>query len=351
MAQNNGQPETILVTRFSALGDVALAIPELYNVCQANPDKRFVMLTAAHPASMFINRPANLTVEGVMLSRYRGADGMNRLLAEMREKYGVKVIVDLHDVIRTKLIRTFGVLRGIRSVKLKKGRRGKNRLTRRRNKIVTQLQPTYLRYREAFERAGLKTADSFRTIFPEKADPEVYAAATGPKQPGEKWIAIAPFAKHAGKIYPMELMEKVIENYGGREGHKIFIFGFGTNETETIAGWAEKYGSNIVNMAALRIGLGSELALLSDCDVMLSMDSANMHLASLVGLRAVSVWGATHPFAGFMGWKQKPEDAVQLDMTCRPCSVFGNKPCIRGDYHCLHGISPQLIIDRIDEKH
>lgn len=350
MGQNSEPADTILVTRFSALGDVALAIPELYNVCEANPERRFVMLTAAHPASMFINRPSNLVVEGVMLSKYRGAAGMRRLLREMRKKYGVGTIVDLHDVIRTKLIRTFGILKGIKAVKLKKGRRGKTRLTRRKNKIVTQLQPTYLRYREAFERAGLKTSDSFRSIFPEKADPALYSAATLPKKPGERWIAIAPFAKHGGKIYPTELMEKVVEDFGKRDDHKIFIFGFGTRESEIIAGWAEKFG-NIVNMAALRIGLAAEMALLSDCDVMLSMDSANMHLASLVGLRAVSVWGATHPFAGFMGWKQKPEDAVQLDMTCRPCSVFGNKPCFRGDYHCLRGISPQLIIDRIDEKH
>ena len=103
-------------------------------------------------------------------------------------------------------------------------------------------------------------------------------------------------------------------------------------------------------MAAASLGIGPELSLLSHCDTMLSMDSANMHLASLVGLRTVSVWGATHPYTGFLGWQQKTSDVVQLDMTCRPCSVFGDRPCFRGDYHCLYGITPQMIIQKIEGK-
>lgn len=78
------------------------------------------------------------------------------------------------------------------------------------------------------------------------------------------------------------------------------------------------------------------------------MDSANMHLASLVGLRTVSVWGATHPYTGFLGWRQRTRDVVQLDMTCRPCSVFGDRPCFRGDYHCLAGITPKMIIEKLE---
>ncbi|MEG0191459.1 MAG: glycosyltransferase family 9 protein, partial [Lachnospiraceae bacterium] len=83
-------------------------------------------------------------------------------------------------------------------------------------------------------------------------------------------------------------------------------------------------------------------------DVMLSMDSANMHLASLVGIPVVSVWGATHPYAGFMGWKQQPDHTVQVDLSCRPCSVYGQKPCFRGDYACLMQITPRQVIEKIE---
>lgn len=86
--------------------------------------------------------------------------------------------------------------------------------------------------------------------------------------------------------------------------------------------------------------------MMGQSDVMLSMDSANMHLASLVGTRVVSLWGGTHPYAGFLGWNQKPEDCIQVDLLCRPCSVYGNKDCLRGDYACMNGIAPDQIIEK-----
>jgi ADP-heptose:LPS heptosyltransferase len=91
-----------------------------------------------------------------------------------------------------------------------------------------------------------------------------------------------------------------------------------------------------------------ELILMSHLDVMLSMDSANMHLASLTGIPVISVWGATHPYAGFMGWGQKAENAIQTTLECRPCSIFGQKSCHRGDYACLYQIKPEIIIDKLN---
>jgi ADP-heptose:LPS heptosyltransferase len=79
------------------------------------------------------------------------------------------------------------------------------------------------------------------------------------------------------------------------------------------------------------------------------MDSGNMHLASLYGVPVVSIWGATHPFAGFYGFGQDHSNAVQADLYCRPCSVFGNKPCYRGDWACMHMIEPRQVIDKVDD--
>ena len=97
-----------------------------------------------------------------------------------------------------------------------------------------------------------------------------------------------------------------------------------------------------------KLNMRTELNLMSHLDVMLSMDSANMHLASLVNIPVVSIWGATHPYAGFMGWKQLPVNTVQLDLSCRPCSVYGQKPCWRGDYACLRDIKPEQVIAKIE---
>lgn len=349
----------VLITRFSALGDVAMTIPVVYCVCRSNPHIRFYFVTRSLPASLFVNHPPNLKVLPVNLNEYKGAGGMRRLAYELRGKYHIDAYADLHDVLRTKLLRLFMRVAGVRIFKIHKHRKAAGRLTRTRRKVMLPLSTSRAKYREVFWRMGLKRVDDFTTVFDvpasaDKATPLMrpdkacFAEAAAEKRVGERWIAIAPFAQHAGKVYPLHLMEKVVETLSRRAGYKLFLMGAGPKESSTLAQWRNKYGEHVVNMAELQIGLPSEMALLYHCDLMLSMDSANMHIASLVGLRVVSIWGATHPYCGFMGWRQRREDAVQLDMMCRPCSMYGNKPCRFGDIHCLEGIPPSLVLSHID---
>jgi ADP-heptose:LPS heptosyltransferase len=127
---------------------------------------------------------------------------------------------------------------------------------------------------------------------------------------------------------------------------RIFLFGRGKDENIYFQQWTERYPQ------CLFVGqhcetMYQELILMSHLDVMLSMDSANMHLASLTGTPVVSIWGATHPMAGFLGYNQKEENIIQTDLDCRPCSIFGNKKCHRGDYACLQNIPLERIVDRI----
>ncbi|MDE6339373.1 MAG: glycosyltransferase family 9 protein [Muribaculaceae bacterium] len=337
----------VLISRFSALGDVAMTIPVVYNACIANPGSHFYFLTRKHPAQLFINRPPNLTVLGIDLDEYKGVSGLWRLAHDLKEKYHVDTFVDLHDVLRTKFLRAFLSMKGVRCYHIDKGRAEKRRLTRSNHKVLVQLKPTPQRYEETFKEADIALSDAFQSIFADsKGNPADFTSVTLPPAPNEFWLAIAPFAKHRGKIYPLEQMAKVVKHFASQPQTRIFIFGFGPEEEEAIDKLADG-NPNVINMASAKLGMGAELSLLSHCDAMLSMDSANMHLASLVGLRAVSIWGATHPYTGFLGWNQKTADTVQLDMSCRPCSVFGNKPCARGDYHCLAGITPQRVIDKV----
>ncbi len=348
MPRKSKKGRDILISRFSALGDIAMTLPSVYNACYANPGDRFYFLTRKHPAQLFINRPDNLEVLMIDPADYKGVSGIGMLAHALLKRYSIDTYVDLHDVLRTKLLRKFLMATGCKVRHINKGRAEKRKLTRANNKVLVPLEPTPQRYEATFRAAGIALADKFRSLYGEsKGNPLQFVDVTQPKKEGEYWLAVAPFAKHPGKIYPFDQLAKVVENYAARKECKVYMFGFGKKESELIQTLSSKF-PNVVNMAEKSLGLSSELALLSHCDVMLSMDSANMHLASLVGLRTVSIWGATHPYTGFLGWGQRESDAVQLDMTCRPCSVFGNKPCKRGDYHCLKGINPQLIIDKID---
>lgn len=352
VANNPRGLRRVLVARFSALGDVAMTVPVLYSACICYPDIKFTMLTRKSMTAVFLNPPSNLRVIGVNLEDYNGLAGLRRLFKELRREVGFDGFIDLHDVLRTKLLSLQCRLAGIPVSVINKGRKGKRALTRANNKVLLPLISSRARYRQAFHKIGLPVDNRFEGLFAGmpsgKGDPEIFASVTSPKEPGEKWIGIAPFAKHEGKIYPPELMEQVVAKLSERPSTRIFLFGGGDKERAVLDDWASRY-PRVVSLAAKRLGFPVELALASWLDVMVSMDSANMHLASLVTTPVVSVWGATHPYCGFKGWRQKEEDIIQLPMTCRPCSVFGNKPCYRGDYLCLRGIAPQSIIARIEK--
>lgn len=344
----NKEHGSVLIIRFSALGDVAMTIPGVYDICRNHPDRHFIFLTRKFPARLFVNPPDNLTVRGIDTSDFSGITGLFSLYRSLDREFGIECVVDLHDVLRTQIMRKFAWLNRKRVHHIDKGRREKRALIRKRNKVLKQLRPTEERYRDTLERAGLDVTPSFKSIFENhKADASLFAAASEEKQPGEKWYGIAPFAKHPGKILPPTTMKKVVEILRKTEGVKVFLFGGGEKENAILEEWS---GGNVMNMAHLQLGLEGELALISRLDAIVTMDSANMHFASLVGTRAVTVWGATHPFAGFMGHGQSHRDIVQLPLPCRPCSIFGNKPCMYGDFHCLTGIKAEEIIHTLGQR-
>ena len=170
----------------------------------------------------------------------------------------------------------------------------------------------------------------------------------GEKKAFQKWIGIAPFAAHQGKIYPLEKMQLVVERLLQlHPSCRVFLFG-GPGEKQTLDSWQEKF-PRTVNASAMLANFKEEIMLMRQLDVMVSMDSSNMHLAAIAGTTVVSIWGATHPYAGFLAWKQNPNNAIQTSLGCRPCSIYGNKPCHRGDLACMNNIAPETIINKVEE--
>lgn len=343
MAKNNDKPlRTVLITRFSALGDVAMTIPIVYQVCLANPKVNFVLATRKEHAGIFVNRPSNLIVLGIDLSNYKGVLGLIKLAKNLHYRYKFDVMADLHDVLRTKVMRATLKWKGVTVATIDKGHSEKKKIVS--GKSRQPVASTHSRYRAVFGQLGLGASDEFSSIFAGGEEPG--SPIVPSKAAGEKWIAIAPFSQHKSKEYPLEQMQLVISEISRWENIHIFLMGGGEKEKEAL-GRIMKLYSNVISVPHIKHTFADELALLAKCDVMLTMDSANMHLASLVGLPVVSVWGGTHPACGFLGWHQALRDTVQLDLDCRPCSVFGNKKCRYGDYHCMRDISPEMIIEKV----
>ncbi len=345
--------KTVLIARFSAIGDVAMTVPVIYSVCRCYTNVNFIFLTRPSMTSIFVSPPSNLTVLGIDLKeKYEGISGIRRLASDMVTKYHPDVFVDLHNVLRSRLLALFLRIKGIESIHLVKSRAKRRALTRRHNKVMLPLTSQRARYREVFFKAGLAMTDSFKGLYGGRncsADTE-YQAITSPKPAGEAWVGIAPFAAHAGKIYPPEQMEKVVAmlQHHADEGHllRIFLLGGGGEEQRILEKWADSYPA-VCSLAGKRYGFKAEMALMNHFDCMVTMDSANMHLAALASTPTVSIWGATHPYCGFKAWHQTDDDTLQLPLDCRPCSVFGNKACFRGDLLCMAAIKPELIFNRI----
>ncbi len=328
----------LLVIRFSALGDIAMSVPVVHDLAVQYPDLEITMLSREMARPLFERMPSNVHFIAADLNeQHKGLFGLCRLWRDAHLS-DFDYIADFHDVLRTWWLRTEGCLHRKKVAKIDKGRKGKRALTRQKNKVFVQQATSFERYAKVLEQLGFPTKQQFVKL-------DYSAFCETQKADNETWVGIAPFAKHPAKVYPLEKMEIVIKALSERENTRVFLFGGGAEESQEIESLCAKY--NNVQPAKSQQGLRGELALMGQLDVMLSMDSANMHLASLVGTRVVSIWGGTHPYAGFLGWNQKETDCIQLDLPCRPCSVYGNKPCLRGDYVCMTDITPSQIIKKL----
>lgn len=319
---------TILAYRFSAFGDVAMTVPVVTEFLEQNPEVQIVMVTRKNFRDLFQGIP-NLIFKGLNIDDYKGIFGMRKLAKELTTEFKPNYIADLHDVIRTKILNRIFKRKGFSVSIINKGKEEKEFLTDVWNLDKIQLKKNTERYADVFREMGFSVELSHR-----------YPVFSTPKS----GIGFAPFAQHEGKMLPLEKSFELAKLLSKR--HKLYFFGGGKTEVETLDLWVSQI-PNSENVAG-KLTLKQELEKISELEIMISMDSANMHLASLVGTRCISIWGSTHPFAGFLGYGQSENDVVQVkDLTCRPCSVFGDKKCYRGDWACLHELHIQQIIDRI----
>jgi len=336
----------ILIIRLSAIGDVAMTVPAVYSAARANPSDSFTILTQTFLMPLFIHRPANVHVIGINTkSSEKTLFGFLRFASALI-RYRYDVVIDLHSVIRTWIIDALFRLKGTRVVRLRKGRKEREAIVSKPPKEIHPLRAVTDLYADTLHKAGILFDNTFTSLYDNHpVDETAIDEMAGPKS--ARWIGIAPFAKYRGKIYPPDEMEKVVEMLSKQGDMEIFLFGGKGYEQVVLDQWEFQY-PHTHNMAG-RYPLDRELALISRLDLLVCMDSANMHFASLTGTKVISIWGATHPYAGFYGYRQSPDNAIQTDLPCRPCSIFGNKACYRGDWACMAQITPEHIIAKINK--
>ena len=345
--------EHILVIRFSALGDVAMVVPVVYAVAKTHPDVHITVLSRPFARPLFDGLAGNVSfMEADMKGEYHGVKGLNALFRRLASKHFTKV-ADLHAVLRSDYLRMRFNLGHYRVEHIDKHRQQRRQLISQKNRVMEPLPTSFDNYADVFRRLGYDADLSlFTSIFPPGGgDLSLLPDDIVSKHDRRPWIGVAPFAAHAGKVYPPEKMEQVIAlTLQKHPTATIFLFGRGEQEAKHFGLWCQRW-PQCIDTSKVLDGLNQELILMSHLSVMLSMDSANMHLASITATPVVSVWGATHPYAGFTGWRQEQRNMVQVDtLDCRPCSIFGQKACLRGDMACMAQISPEQIAERIEDN-
>ena len=336
------RPHT-LVLRFSALGDVAMTIPAIYSVAGANPERDFTVATTPFFSRLFINPPANVKILPVAIRDIKGLRGWSKLFKELAAT-GVDSVADLHNVSRTWAIDTYFRLRGKRVEMVDKKR------SQRKKALSEKLaQESFVaRYVDVFRRLGLKM-------------PEIHPSANGPEYPPclpfagldlsdrplttefhHPVVGIAPVARYYTKTYPVDMLEEVIPRLTSK-GIEVILFGGRGEEAAMLGELSSRYPG--CRSIAGKFALEDELRLMQELDVMVSMDSANQHLASLVGTRVVTIWGATTPLCGFAPYGQQPSDSLLAGVDCQPCSVAGGPECPRGNLACMRRLSPRTVAE------
>jgi len=333
--------------RLSAMGDVAMTVPVLRAFVNQYPEVKVTVVSRPFFEPFFDGIPNLSFFAFDEKERHKGFLGICRLFQDLNT-LNVDAFVDLHNVLRSKIVRTLFALSGKKTASVDKGREEKKALTRPENKIFKPLTTMFDRHAKVFEQLGF-LVNLVNPIFPKKAvlNAEILNIIGNSQQ---RLIGIAPFAQYDSKVYPLDLMQQVIDTLALHSNNTILLFGGGKKETQ-ILNTLSSGKENVINMA-VKIKLQQELQLISNLDVMLSMDSGNGHIAAMLGVKVITLWGATHPYAGFSPFNQPLENALVSDRNLYPklpTSVYGNKK-VEGYEDAMRTIPVEKIVLKIQSS-
>lgn len=335
----------LLVIRLSAMGDVAMLVPVVVALTQQYPQLHLHILTQGLFASFFTDLPRVRVHVVEKRGKHRGLPGILRLAKEIPDR--IDAIADVHNVLRSKILRRVLSMKGLKNHSLDKGRAEKKALTSTHHKVFKPLKSTHQRYAEVFSQLG----------FPVQLKPTHCKAKQPLPSPlrdqlqlgeSEFLLGFAPFAAHRSKRMSVPKIEWLLQEIKAEfPKHVVLLFGGGNKEIEDLTVLAERFSN--CKLIAGQFSFEDELNLIANLQLMLSMDSSNGHLAAMFGVPVLTFWGGTHPYAGFAPYLQPPENQFVPDLEkypLLPISIYGNK-MIEGYEDVMDSINYSLVIQRI----
>lgn len=321
-----------------------MTVPVLLAFTQKYPDIKITFLTKPFFVPIVAGIPNINVFTADVKGTHKGLLGLWKLFKQL-EKLDLDAVADLHNVLRSNILKVLFKLNGIPTEQMNKGRKEKRELTSGKLKELKPLKPMHLRYKSVFEKLGFHFPifkDHILTKLEVNKDlGRIFLTEN------KKVIGIAPFAAFPGKIYPLAFMKKLVTQLEALQDVKIVLFGGGQKEQAILEDW-ENSLSNSFSVAG-KTTFKEELALISNLDLMISMDSGNGHLAAMYGVPVITLWGVTHPTAGFVPFGQSEENQITSDRRSYPLiptSIYGNK-FPSGYDRVMETIAPEQICRRV----
>ncbi len=323
----------VLLIRFSSLGDVVLGTAAVEALAQDRPDAEVHVVTKPAFRAVFQGHPA---VSKCL--QWNPREGLGELARKIRRE-GYDWVVDLHATLRSRVLRL--LVPGPRWSVYRKGalrRRVAARLHR-----PELLDETHVvdRYVAALRPLGIRAVRRLPRIYPGKtartrADRLLREGGWDGRSP---LVAMAPGARWATKAWPETRWRELAEEIRRMcRGVPVVV---GGEEDRELAARVLDTGPGI-NLAG-KTSIPETAAVLQRCTVLVTNDSAPLHVATAVGTRVVALFGPT--VRGFGFFPLGPRDVVvELDLPCRPCSVHGNHRCPLGHHDCLERIGRDRVV-------
>jgi len=320
-----------LVIRFSSLGDVILAAPVFENIRTNYPGSFIYFLTKKRYRDVFQEDP--------FVDRVAALEDFSfPLLLKFIHSIKPSAIFDLHNSLRSNLL---DFLSFTKAYKAKKYRR-------ERKKILSgkkiEIPPVRERYVEPLARAGLKIHTTIPKIYLSKTEIE-----NGKKillnlgiPENSQVISVAPLSKWKNKEWSHfpEFFE-----IAAKPGRFFLILGDDFKRAEKFLPEKSYIRSFIKNVSGT-LSLRDVFSLLYHSDLLISMDSGIYHAGEAIGVPTIVFFGPTVPAFGFAPVKAR---ILEVDIPCRPCHLHGGNFCKRGDHACLDSISPDEVLDAVEE--
>jgi len=318
----------ILVVQTGFLGDVVLTTPLLGALRRRRPAATIAVLVTPAAAPLVAHHPA---VDLVLVDDKRGADrggrGLARLVRRLRaERFTLGLAA--HKSLRTALaLRAAGVatrigFAGAAGAALYTMRVPRPREGHDRDRILGLLAPLGPAT-DADREPWVAIDEATRT-----RAAVLLADALGDGRP---LAGICPGAAWRTKRWPAAAFGALVGRLEAA-GYRCVLLG-APDERGITAAVREAAGGLGLDLAG-RTDVALLAAALARMAVVVSNDSAPMHLASALGIPQVAVFCATVPAQGY-GPLGRAAHVVEKDLACRPCSRHGMTRCPRGTDDCM----------------